>query len=108
MVETEIVDRIKKLCADRSWSYYRLAKESNITYSTLNTLLTKNNVPSVATLLKICEGLKITLAQFFDDDEMCASMTETDKEHLRQWKKLTAANKDALGKYTEFLLSQQD
>ena len=30
------------------------------------------------------------------------------KEHLRQWKKLTAANKDALGKYTEFLLSQQD
>ncbi len=108
MVETEIVDRIKKLCSDRSWSYYRLAKESNITYSTLNTLLTKDNVPSVSTLIKICSGFKITLAQFFDDDEICASMTEKDKEHLRRWKTLTTANKDALDKYTEFLLSQQD
>lgn len=107
MVETDIVDRIKKLCADRSWSYYRLAKESNMTYSTLNTLLTKNNVPSVATLIKICDGLKITLAQFFDDDEICALMTEEDKEHLQSWKLLTSANKDAANKYTEFLLSQQ-
>lgn len=108
MVEVEIVDRIKKLCADRSWSYYRLAKESNITYSTLNTLLKKNNVPSVATLIKICGGLQITLSQFFDDDETCCIMTEEDKAHLRSWKKLTYTNKDAAGKYIEFLLSQQE
>ena len=69
MVEFDVVARIQELCQSRSWTYYRLAKASGIPYSTLSTMLHKTNVPSVPSLMKICEGFGITLAQFFSDQE---------------------------------------
>lgn len=36
MSENKINGRIRKLCEDRAWTVYRLAKESGITYSTLS------------------------------------------------------------------------
>ena len=65
MQEFDVVARIQELCKSRSWTYYRLAKASGIPYSTLSTMLHKTNVPSVPSLMKICDGLGITLAQFF-------------------------------------------
>ncbi|MGI6200780.1 MAG: helix-turn-helix domain-containing protein [Christensenellales bacterium] len=69
MDEHMIIDRIRTLCADRDWSIYRLAKESGIAYSTLNTMLIKTNVPSINTLLRICKGFGITISQFFCVEE---------------------------------------
>ena len=65
MQEPDVIGRIKQLCQTRGWSYYRLAKESGITYSTLNTLLRKAYCPAVPTLCRICDGFGITLEQFF-------------------------------------------
>ena len=64
MYEKDIIDRISDLCQERNWSYYKLAKESDIAYSTLNTLLNKPNIPTIHTLVKICTGFAITLSQF--------------------------------------------
>lgn len=47
MGEFDVISRIDALCKARSWSYYRLAKESGIPYSTLNTMLHKTYVPTV-------------------------------------------------------------
>lgn len=60
--------KIKKLLEERNWSLYRLAKESEIPYSSLNSLFQKNNQPTVSTLEKICAGFHITMAEFFSDD----------------------------------------
>lgn len=65
MQEFDVVGRIQELCQSRSWTYYRLAKASGIPYSTLSTMLHKANVPSIPSLIKICDGFGITLAQFF-------------------------------------------
>ena len=65
MEEFDVSRRIAELCEARSWSYYRLAKASGIPYSTLSTMLHKSNVPSLPSLMKICQGFGITLAQFF-------------------------------------------
>ncbi len=75
MVEFDVVARIQELCQSRSWTYYRLAKASGIPYSTLSTMLHKTNVPSVPSLMKICEGFGITLAQFFSDQDESAKLT---------------------------------
>ena len=36
MLKFDVTKRIKDLCNAYSWTYYRLAKESDITYSTLS------------------------------------------------------------------------
>lgn len=64
-LEMDIVEHIKELCRQRNWTYYRLAKESRIPHSSLNTLLNKQNVPSMRNLIKICDGFGITLTDFF-------------------------------------------
>lgn len=108
MQENEIIDRIKSLCAQRSWTSYRLAKESGITYSTLCTMLHKANAPSIPTLIKICSGLGISLSEFFDEDATPLALTEEEQEHLRQWSRLTNENQATVRKYMAYLISDQD
>ena len=52
---------------ERKWTLYKLAKESNIPYSSLNSLFQKNNQPTISTLEKICKGLHISMAEFFSE-----------------------------------------
>ena len=108
MQEFNAIGRIKELCHSRSWTYYRLAKESGITYSTLSTMLNKSASPSIQTLLKICDGFGITIAEFFCEDYDYAKLSDAEKAHLNVWNKLTKKNKDHLELYIQFLLSQQE
>lgn len=108
MRDGEIIERIKALCESRSWTTYKLAKESGITYSTLCTMLHKSNCPSLSTLEKICAGFGITLSQFFDTEDGHAMLTQAQKEHLQQWEALSDENRQAAEKYLSFLLAQQD
>ena len=65
MDETYVNERIKQICAEKGWSDYRLAKECGIPSSTVHNILHKVSAPSFGSLLKICSGLGITMAQFF-------------------------------------------
>ena len=60
-----IINHIKEICQQRGWTYYRLAKESGIPHSSLNTMLNKQHIPSMNNLIKICRGFDMTLTQFF-------------------------------------------
>lgn len=64
MNEINPLDRIQQLCDERGWSYYQLAKASGITYSTLNTMVNKQNMPSLPTLQKLCQGFGISVTDF--------------------------------------------
>ena len=66
MIEDDILQRIRFLLEFRHWSLYKLAKQSEIPYSSLNNLFNRNNCPTVATLEKICKGFQISLSEFFD------------------------------------------
>lgn len=88
MQEDYIVKRIEELCEKRSWTYYRLSKESGIPYSTLSTMLHKTNIPSVPSLEKICKGFGITLAQFFSQDETPPQIPKEEYELLKLWNSL--------------------
>ena len=57
--------RINELLELRNWTMYRLAKEADIPYSSLNSLFQKNNQPTLSTLEKICAGFRISLSDFF-------------------------------------------
>ncbi len=107
MQETDIMERIKALCSARSWTFYRLAKESDITYSTLCTMFHKSTAPSIPTLVKLCRGFNISLSEFFDTNNDWSTLTPTQKNHLTQWDALDAKNKLATEKYIQFLLAEQ-
>ena len=107
MQEFDVVGRIKELCASRSWTYYRLAKESGIPYSTLSTMLNKTNIPSVPSLMKLCEGFGISLARFFSDEDESAKLTIDQKECLGSWSILDDQSKALALAYMQGLCDRQ-
>jgi len=61
-----IVNRILELCNERNISINKLAELSDITQSTLNSIMNSSDPnPQFKTIERICTGLGITLADFF-------------------------------------------
>lgn len=58
--------RILELCNENNITVNKLATLSGITQSTLNNIINgRNNSTTVSTVKKICDGLNITLIDFF-------------------------------------------
>lgn len=59
--------RIINLCYEHNITVNKLATISGITQSTLNNITSgRNNSATVSTIKKICDGLDITIQDFFD------------------------------------------
>ncbi len=69
----KVLLRIEELLNIRHWSHYRLAKESGIAYSSISNMFHRNTIPSVPTLFKICQGLNISMSDFFKYEEKILS-----------------------------------
>ena len=65
--ENFVLQRMQELLKAKDWSIYRLAKESGLSYSSLNNIFIRSTVPSVLTLEKICNGFQITMSEFFEN-----------------------------------------
>ena len=64
----DVLERIRQLLDERSWSIYKLSKSSGIAQSTLSNMFARNNAPTIGTLEDICSAFGITLSQFFAND----------------------------------------
>ena len=107
MHECDIINRIQQLCKVRNWTLYRLAKESEITYSTLCTMLRKGNTPSIPTLIKLCSGFGISLGEFFDYKNDTITLTRSQKTLLQQWDQLSKTDRQTAEQFIAFLLSSE-
>ena len=62
-----VVERINNLCKEKRMSYYALSYASAVPMTTLMHIVDKTTVnPGVITLSQLCDGLGITLKEFFD------------------------------------------
>lgn len=67
---TAIRNRILQLCGERNLTINKLATISAIPPTSLkNILYGKSNNPKILTIKLICDGLDMTLAEFFDTPE---------------------------------------
>ena len=67
---TAIKNRILRLCEERNISINRLATISALPPSSIKNILYGRSVdPKILTIKKICDGLDITLAEFFSTPE---------------------------------------
>lgn len=67
---TAVKDRILFLCEKNRFTINRLANESGVAPSTIkNILYGKSKNPGIVTIKMLCDGLGITLPQFFETEE---------------------------------------
>lgn len=82
------LNKIELICNKKGISKYRLAQDANIPYTTLTNMFKKDTMPTLPTLQKICEGLDITMAQFFTEEESRIDLTEQQRALLLLWDEL--------------------
>ena len=105
MKEEYVLSKVTQLLEERNWTLYRLAKEADISYSTLSNTFHRNNVPSVSTLMRVCDGLGITLSEFFDEEGTAVKkLTIADQRLLADFHRLPREEKKLLTAYMQGLL----
>ena len=61
--------RILQLCEERNLSINKLCNMSGVTQSTVNNIISgRNRSATVSTIKKLCDGLGITIQDFFRSD----------------------------------------
>ena len=61
-----VKDRILELCREHDISVNKLSSMSGVTQSTVNNIVSgRNNSATVSTIKKLCDGLGITIEEFF-------------------------------------------
>ena len=64
-----VAKRILQLCEERQLAVNALATASGVSPSTVYSMLNeKSKNPGVASLKKLCDGLEISIREFFDSD----------------------------------------
>ncbi len=103
MRDKDVIGHIKELCEERGWTYYKLAAVTNIPYSTLNNMIHRSNIPTIPTLQKICDGMGISLSDFFADNPENANLTKSQSEILELYSNLKHDDKQLLTAYAKGL-----
>lgn len=69
MIGEAVRKRIIQLCKERNLSINKLCMICGITQSTVNNIVSgRNNSVTISTIKKICDGLEISVLDFFDSD----------------------------------------
>lgn len=64
-----VVKRIEELCQDRELTYNGLSYCAGMSQSTIKSIMNgESHNPGIITLKKICDGLNISLFEFFDTE----------------------------------------
>ncbi len=64
-----IRQRIIELCQEHDISINKLSSMSGVTQSTVNNIVSgRNNSTTVSTIKKLCDGLGITIHEFFNSE----------------------------------------
>ena len=97
--EKYIANRIKELCDKKQMSMYALSKKTGISQSSLSNLMKRGSTPTFYTLDRICDGLGITLPQFFSENIGRLELSSEQKKVLETWETLTDKEKAAVEIY---------
>ena len=61
--------RFDELCYEKDLNYCKLATISGVPYTTVKSIFyNQSQNPGIATIKKLCDGLEISVTDFFDTD----------------------------------------
>lgn len=93
----DVLERITEMRKERHWTEYQLAEKSGLTQSTISSWYRKGMLPTIPSLMKICDAFGISISQFFLDDSnqtvllndrQIALLAATDKLNTEQYNTL--------------------
>ncbi len=89
-----VADRIKELMEMKEWSPYELSNQTDISTNAIYSWLDYVSVPTLQSIIKVCEVFGITLKQFFCGGDY--KYTEEENKILREWLALSDLEKSAV------------
>ena len=92
----DVLSKIQLERQKRGWTEYNLAKNSELSQSTISSWFRKDMEPSLASLERICRGLGITLSQFFSSDEIADGLSREQVDIIEAWEKLSPKQRESL------------
>ena len=102
VAEKAVLNRIQQLLEFKHWTLYKLAKNSDIAYSSLNNIFNRETCPTVTTLEKICKGFNMSLSEFFDFETnplRNESISPEEQDILNRYNELYCQDKKLLQAY---------
>lgn len=76
-----LVKRIDELCKEKGESYYSLSYKSSLPLTTLMHIMDETTMnPGIFTIMKICDGLGVSLSKFFDTKDFEQALIDTRDE----------------------------
>lgn len=102
MNEHEVLERIQFFLNFKHWSVYKLAKKSGLPYSSLNNIFVRKTCPTIPTLEKICNGLGISLSEFFSyktNPLKSDILSEQEQDIVNSYRSLSEKDKELLTAY---------
>ncbi|MCD7820173.1 MAG: helix-turn-helix transcriptional regulator [Lachnospiraceae bacterium] len=106
MPENYIIIHLQELLDERGMSRYQLSQQSGVPQSSISTIINKGSMPTFETLNKLCNGLHITLAEFFAPGERL-DLTESQKILLNKWDKMDSHDQEIAMAYIDGVMSKK-
>ena len=102
----DILERLNQILKEAGITRYRLSKQCDVPEETLTSIFNRGSIPTVATLEAICNGLHITLSQFFAENDL-VELTPELKELYVDWKFLTPNQKELTIKFVKEMINKK-
>ena len=101
-----LIRKLREQCENRNISYYALAKEADVSTSTLHALIAGKTKPYMYTVYKLCNALDISIMDILDDEDMPENTTELsakEREIISSYRKFSRSKKRMLETYMRML-----
>ena len=102
----DIGERLQQLMDERGLNMYSLAKRSGLSWNTIKNFYSRQSKPTVTTISMLCDGLGITLSQFFEEDSDNAHLTAEQQHLINRWNQLTDKEKQTISDTIDLILGQ--
>ena len=102
----DLIRKLREQCGNHNISYYALAKEADVSTSTLHALMAGKTKPYMYTVYKLCNALDISIRDILDDEDMPENTTELsakEREIISTYRKYSRSKKEMLGTYMKML-----
>ena len=102
----DLIRKLREQCGNHNISYYALAKEADVSTSTLHALMAGKTKPYMYTVYKLCNALDISIRDILDDEDMPENTTELsakEREIISTYRKYSRSKKRMLETYMRML-----
>lgn len=102
----DLIRKLREQCGSHNISYYALAKEADVSTSTLHALMAGKTKPYMYTVYKLCNALDISIRDILDDEDMPENTTELsakEREIISSYRKFSRSKKRMLETYMRML-----